>query len=98
MSADSTSTSIVGSVVTVGASGVPVGISVIPGGNSVILQYLSGNTLWIGGATLTFGNGFLWDVSQIKAISFEDYSGSIFLSAGVTSQISVIIARRAGFE
>ena len=90
-------TSTVGSVITVGTS-VIYGITVIAGLNSITLQYLSGSTVWIGGATLSHGHGFLWDTTQIKALTWEDYSGSLFLCCGGTAQISVIQVRSPGFE
>lgn len=90
-------TSLIGQVVTIGGSSI-VGITVMPGEISLFVQYLSGGTIWVGGSTLSIGTGYLWDVSNIKALSFEDFSGTVYMIAGVTAQISVLYGRSPGFE
>lgn len=93
---DNTIFSVIGNIITVGASQI-YGITLLPGQNTLYVQYLSGNTIYVGGATTTVGVGYLWDVSNIKSLSFEDFSGTLYIAAGVTAQFSVMVGRRPGF-
>lgn len=85
--------SLVGQKHTIGLSSI-VGISVIPGVVSVLVQYGTGGSLEIGGATLTWGQGFLFKVDQ--GISLDN-AGTFYLAAtGATVTAYTLRGRSAG--
>lgn len=54
-----------------------IGISTLPYSNAVVIQQVSGSTLEIGGASLTWGQGFIYPGTPI---SFN-CAGSFYLAA-----------------
>jgi hypothetical protein len=72
------------------------GVTVAPGQVGAIYKYFSGGTLEIGGATLTWGNGYVFAVGE--AISMDSAGTFYFASTGSTSTLMVLRGRSAGIE
>lgn len=95
MSVRSEVDSLVGRQITVGLSQI-VGITVMAGQNSVSFYKFSGGSLLVGGATLTWSNGYIMQNNQIVNVQS---AGTFYLAAvGSTVTVMMLFGRTSGFE
>lgn len=73
-----------------------VGVTVTSGQCAAIYKYFSGGTLEIGGATLTWGNGYVF--SPGEAIAMDSAGTFYFAATGATVVLMVLRGRSAGIE
>lgn len=84
-----------GKRITVGLSQI-VGVTVSAGQAAAIIKYFSGGSLEIGGASLTWGQGYLMDTKEV--VSFQS-SGTFYLAAtGSTVTCMMFRGKTSGFE
>lgn len=87
--------SVVGEKIAVGLSSIQ-GVTLLPGQVSSYLKFSSGGTLWMGGATLTWGNGY--HVAAAETVPFN-LGGTFYLAAaGATVVVYLLRGRSAGYE
>lgn len=87
--------SLQGSIQAIGLSAI-VEIPVQAFQNATVFKFISGSTLLIGGATLTWGVGYPMGIGETVSV---DLSGSIFFAAsGATATIGILRCRSAGAE
>lgn len=73
-----------------------VGVTVAPGQNASIVKYYSGGSLEIGGASLTWGAGYLFNANEVISIQS---SGTYYLAATGATVIAMIFkGKTSGFE
>lgn len=93
MSRSSDISTFVSKRITVGLSSI-VGVTVIPNQVYQVVKQLSGGTLEIGGATLSWGIGYPFTASEIRDVN---NSGTFYLCAnGATCIAAVLSGRTAG--
>lgn len=82
-------------IVAVGLSSI-IGITVIPGQIVANLKQFSGGSMVIGGATLSWTNGYQLSTGEILNL---DCSGTFFLAAtGATAIAHLLLGKSSGFE
>lgn len=87
--------SLVGLKVLLGPSQI-FGVTVVPGLNSTTVKYFSGGSLEIGGASLTWGAGYLLGTNEIVNIPSN---GNFYLAVtGATVTCYILKGRSNGFE
>lgn len=73
-----------------------VGVTVLPGQVSTLFKYFSGGSLEIGGASLTWGSGYLMAVGEALSI---DNAATFYLAAtGATTIAYSLRGRSAGLN
>lgn len=73
-----------------------IGVTVVAGQAAAILKYFSGGSLEVGGASLTWGAGYLLDTKEV--MSFQT-SGTFYLAAtGSTVTCMMFKGKTSGFE
>lgn len=95
MSRETDLQSLVGAQIIIGTSAI-VGVTVTPGQLGGILKYSSGGTLWVGGASLTWGNGYL--VTTNEALSLDVVGTYYLAAAGATVVAYSLRGRSGGFD
>jgi len=70
-----------------------IGLSLIAGQNSILVKYITGGSLEIGGATLTWGKGYLMDTG---ALGFNSVGSLYFAATGATVTVHYIKGTTAG--
>lgn len=73
-----------------------IGVTVVAGQVGTIFKYFSGGTLEIGGATLTWGNGYVFAVGE--AICMDNAGTFYFAATGSTVTMMSLRGRSAGIE
>lgn len=73
-----------------------VGVTVVAGQVGSIFKYFSGGTLEIGGATLLWGNGYVFAVGE--AIQMDNAGTFYFAATGATVVMMSLRGRSAGIE
>ena len=68
-----------------------VGLTAVAGQNSLYLRFISGSSIDIGGASLAWGSGFLWD--RITPISMNEMGTIYFAATGATCVITYMQGR-----
>lgn len=90
-----------GSAIAIGLSSI-IGITSIPGQCMARIQRsANGGTLWMGGATLSWGNGYHVIGTGLGSTNPENFffpvSGSVFFcAAGATCMVNILYDRRVG--
>lgn len=96
MSSNADVLGLTGSRVNVGLSTI-IGVTVIANQVATVIRFVGGSSCEIGGASLTWGSGFLWDTT--KDISLTDFRGTIYFAAtGATAQITILKGVTSGFS
>lgn len=83
---------IVSSKLTIGLSTI-VGITGVAGDNSITFKYFSGGSLEIGGASLTWGSGYLLGTNEIVNIPVGGI-GAFYLAATGSTVIAYMLKGR----
>lgn len=94
-SADNDIYGVIGKRLHIGVSAI-IGITIVPGQNSQLIKYFTGGSLEIGGATLTWGIGYLFGGNEAVAL---DVRGTYYLCAtGATATVMLLGGKSMGFE
>lgn len=75
-----------GKQINIGVSAI-VGVTVAPYQSAIVLDYQSGGTVWIGGASTTVGQGFL--LKSGFPLAFNACGTFYMASAGATSVVQI---------
>lgn len=87
--------SLIGERVSIGLSQI-IGVTVIAGLNAISIKKFSGGSLEIGGISLNWGSGYLFNSNEIVNIQV---AGTFYLAAtGSTVVAMVLKGRTSGFE
>ena len=68
-----------------------IGLTAVAGQNSLYLRFISGSSIEIGGASLAWGSGFLWD--GLAPISMNAMGTIYFAATGTTCVITYLQGR-----
>ena len=68
-----------------------IGLTAVAGQNSLYLRFISGSSIEIGDASLTWGSGFLWD--GLTPISMNAMGTIYFAATGATCVVTFLQGR-----